>query len=161
MLALSLCANLARGQYPVGSTPAPGSSSQAPGAYNPSTGGYHSSTGIAIGAAAVGWLSQIWNLLYVRRALGLAWSEFQAWVDIWALFLVNLGATLVTLAIMPAVPTSWPTMLQLFAGGITYLAAVLVPSLAWSRVWRVYRDLLGVARARGGPLHTSMSGPAP
>ena len=52
MLALSLCANLARGQYPVGSTPPPGGSSQAPGAYNPSSGGYHSSTGIAIGAAA-------------------------------------------------------------------------------------------------------------
>jgi len=52
MLALSLCANLVRGQYPVGSTPPPGGSSQAPGTYNPSTGGYHSSTGIAIGAAA-------------------------------------------------------------------------------------------------------------
>jgi ABC-type oligopeptide transport system substrate-binding subunit len=53
LLALSLCANLARGQYPAGSTPPPGGSSQAPGTYNPST-GYHSSTGIAIGAAAAG-----------------------------------------------------------------------------------------------------------
>jgi hypothetical protein len=54
LLALSLCANLALGQYPGpgSSTPPPGGSSQAPGVYSPSTGGYHSSTGIAIGAAA-------------------------------------------------------------------------------------------------------------
>jgi hypothetical protein len=52
LLALSLCAKLAPGQYSGSSTPPPGGSSQAPGVYNPSTGGYHSSTGIAIGAAA-------------------------------------------------------------------------------------------------------------
>jgi O-antigen/teichoic acid export membrane protein len=117
--------------------------------------------GIAIGMAAVGWLAQIWNLVYVRRALGLAWAEFQAWGNLCALFLVNLGATLFTLAIMSGVPTSWPTLLQLLAGGTTYLAAALVLSLAWPRVWHVYRDLLGAARARGGPLPTSMSGPVP
>src|SRR6267378_613656 len=117
--------------------------------------------GIAIGAAAVGWLSQIWNLVYVRRALGLAWAEFQAWREMCALFLANLGATLFTQAIMFAVPTSWPTVLQLLAGGAAYLAAALVPSLAWPRVWHVYRDLLGEARERGGPLHTPMSRPVP
>ena len=117
--------------------------------------------GIAIGAAAVGWLSQIWNLVYVRRALGLAWAEFQAWREMCALFLVNLSATLFTLAIMLAVPTSWPTVLQLLAGGAAYLAAALVPSLAWPRVWHVYRDLLGEARERGGPLHTPVSRPVP
>ena len=112
--------------------------------------------GIAIGAVAVGCLSQIWNLVHVRRALGFAWAQFQSWGEMCALFLVNLGATVCTLAIMPAVPTGWPTVLQLFAGGVTYLAAVLVPSLAWARVWRVYRDLFGAARARRGPLHPSM-----
>jgi len=78
-----------------------------------------------------------------------------------ALFLVNLGATLFTQAITFAVPTSWPTVLQLLAGGAAYLAAALVPSLAWPRVWHVYRDLLDEARERGGPLHTPMSRPVP
>jgi O-antigen/teichoic acid export membrane protein len=117
--------------------------------------------GIAIGAAAVGWLSQIWILVYVRRALGLAWAQFQAWGQMCALLLVNVGATLFTLAIMPAMPTRWPTLLQLFAGGVIYLAAALVPSLAWPRVWHVYRDLLGVARTRREPLQTPMSRPVP
>ena len=117
--------------------------------------------GIAIGAAAVGWLSQIWILVYVRRALGLPWAEFQAWGEMCALFLVNLAATLFTLAVMPAVPTSWPTLLQLLAGGVTYLVAALVPSLAWARVWHVYRDLLGATRERREPLETSMPRPVP
>jgi O-antigen/teichoic acid export membrane protein len=112
--------------------------------------------GIAIGAAAVGWLSQIWILVYVRRALGLAWAKFQAWGEMCPLFLVNLGATVFTLAVLPAVPTSWATVLQLAAGGVTYLVAALVPSLAWARVWNVYRDLLGATRERPGSLHTSM-----
>jgi O-antigen/teichoic acid export membrane protein len=117
--------------------------------------------GIAIGATAVGWLSQIWMLVYVQRALGLAWAQFQAWGQMCALLLVNLGATLFTLAIMPALPTRWPMLLQLFAGGVIYLAAALAPSLAWARVGHVYRDLLGVARARRGPLQTPMSRPVP
>jgi O-antigen/teichoic acid export membrane protein len=116
--------------------------------------------GIAIGAVAVAWLSQIWILVYVRRVLGLAWAQFQAWGEMFALFLVNLGATLLTLAVMRAVPTSWPTLLQLLAGGVAYLVAALVPSLAWGRVGRVYRDLLGAARDRRGPLNTSMPKPA-
>jgi hypothetical protein len=99
--------------------------------------------------------------VYVRRTVGLAWAQFQAWGEMCALFLVNLGATLLTLAIMPAVPTSWPTVLQLAAGGVTYFAAALVPSLAWARVWHVYRDVLGEARERRGPPHTSMSRPVP
>ena len=117
--------------------------------------------GIAIGAAAVGFLSQVWFLVYVRRALGLGWAQFQAWGDMCALLLVNLGATLFTLAIMPAVPAHWPTLLQLFSGGVLYLAAALVPSLAWARVWHVYRDLLGVARARRGPLQSPTTRPVP
>ena len=117
--------------------------------------------GIAIGAATVGWLSQIWILVYVRRALGLPWAQFQAWGEMRALFLVNLGATLFTLAVMREVPTSWPTLLQLLAGGVTYLVAALVPSLAWARVWHVYRDLLGATRERRGPLETSMPRPVP
>jgi O-antigen/teichoic acid export membrane protein len=117
--------------------------------------------GIAIGAVAVGWLSQIWILVYVRRELELAWAKFQAWGELCALFLVNLGATLFTLAVMPAVPASWPTLLQLLAGGALYLVATLVPSMAWARVWHVYRDLLGATRKRRGPLNTSMPRPAP
>jgi len=116
--------------------------------------------GIAIGASAVGFASQIWNLAYVRRALGLAWSEFQAWGEMGALFAVNLGATLCTLAVMPAVPTRWPMLLQMLAGGAIYLAAAAVPSLAWPRVCHVYRDLLGVARARSRALQATLSRPA-
>jgi len=116
--------------------------------------------GIAIGATTVGWISQIWNLVYVRRALKLGWSEFQAWSEMLALILVNLGATLFTMAVMLLVPTHWPMLLQLIAGSVAYFAAALIPSLAWPRVRNIYSDMLDVAHAKRGPKPTLTSKPA-
>lgn len=107
-------------------------------------------SGIAIGAVVVGYIFELWNLVYVKRALGLSWKGFQAWTALGGLLLVNLGATLFTLWIIPTVPTAWPTLLRLIAGGAAFVTAALVLGVGSPRVRQVYIDMLGVAPGTRG-----------
>ena len=107
-------------------------------------------SGIAIGAVAVGYVFELWNLVHVKRVLGLSWKGFQAWTELGSLFLVSLGAMLFTLWLIPTVPTAWPTLLRLIFGGVAFVTAALALGVGWPRVRRVYFDMLGVAPRKRG-----------
>jgi len=71
--------------------------------------------GIAIGAAAVGWLSQIWILVYVRRrASGSPGRSSRHGAKCARCFWSTSGDPFHPGG-HAAVPTSWPTLLQLLA----------------------------------------------